>query len=176
MFYKCKNIAAIMLALCVGQSWAADSVSINITGNIKAAPCKVDGSGSLTVSLGDEIPATMLQEANSTSPWENFSLSLSDCPANTTKVITTFTGSPAEFEPTKLYANATGEEYAKNVQVELQGQTDSTPLGNNQSLIVDVDNDSRSATVPLRTRLVSTQGNATLGAINSVIIATFTYQ
>ncbi|MEW7000448.1 hypothetical protein M5585_08270 [Serratia ureilytica] len=53
---------------------SAHAVSkIVITGNIKAAPCEIDGAnGTVSVNLGDDISAAVLATSGAFSPWVEF--------------------------------------------------------------------------------------------------------
>lgn len=61
---------------------AAHAVSkIVISGNIKAAPCEIDGAnGTVSVNLGDDISAATLATSGAFSPWIEFPLTLKKLP------------------------------------------------------------------------------------------------
>lgn len=76
--------AAVFTTLFAGYAnAAADNVNIQITGRVIASPCTTvnGGQNPLTVSLGDDISASSLQSAGSNSPWVEFDVALTGCPA-----------------------------------------------------------------------------------------------
>lgn len=173
-----KSILITILGIITHQSWAIDAerVNINVTGTIKAAPCKLVGDETQTISLGTNILATELAEPGSTTEWKDISLQLTDCPTSTTKVKVSFSGSPSELDVTRLYSNSVGDKYAKNIEIELESKNEHKGLGNGENMLVDVNNSTHDVEFQLQTRLISTNGNATPGDILGTIVATFTYQ
>ncbi|HHB1426188.1 TPA: fimbrial protein [Serratia odorifera] len=153
-----------------GVANSADPVTINITGNIIAAPCVVDGANSVNVDLGD-VPAVDLATVDSASLWQAFRISVKNCPAGTTKVTATFSGTPAPDAPAYRYIN-TGT--ATGISIALARDTDLN-LANGATWTVNVDG-SRSASWPMRARMVASKGNATPGTVKAVVVATLTYQ
>ncbi|WP_273868654.1 fimbrial protein [Serratia odorifera] len=154
-----------------GIANGADPVTINITGNVIAAPCVVDGNNSINVDLG-EVPAPELSAVDSSTPWKSFNLMVKNCPAGTSKVTATFSGTPDRDGPLWRYLN-TGT--AKGIGVELAKVDSNTNLPNGTNWVVNVDSN-RSATWSMRTRMVAMKGNATPGTVKAVVIATLTYQ
>ncbi|HEI8868021.1 TPA: type 1 fimbrial protein [Serratia odorifera] len=164
------SLACLLLAGGISGAAYADPVTINITGNVIAAPCVVDGTSSINVDLGD-IPASDLAAVDAATPWKAFSMSVKNCPAGTTKVTASFSGTPAPDAPDYRYIN-TGT--ATGISIALAKDTD-TNLGNGATWAVNVDS-SRSATWPMRTRIVASNGKATPGTVKAVVVATLTYQ
>ncbi|MCS3406717.1 fimbrial protein [Serratia sp. AKBS12] len=164
------SLAWLLLAGGISGAAYADPVTINITGNVIAAPCVVDGTSSINVDLGD-IPASDLAAVDAATPWKAFSMSVKNCPAGTTKVTASFSGTPAPDAPIHRYIN-TGT--ATGISIALARDTN-VNLGNGVTWAVDVDS-SRSATWPMRTRIVASNGKATPGTVKAVVVATLTYQ
>ncbi|WP_411754880.1 fimbrial protein [Serratia sp. (in: enterobacteria)] len=170
---------ALCLALGgMGVSYSALAVDarIKITGTVKASPCTVDAvGGDVNVDL-KEIKAHTLT-AGAGSPWEDFSLDLSDCPVSTTDVIATFTGTAAD-ESADLYKNAAANP-AGSVQIEMVDRSSpgvNRRLGSGSDMTVQVDHATNTATFPLRARAFSTHGGATPGSIEGVVQVALTYQ
>lgn len=163
-------ISAIGFISLMGIAQAAD-VTINISGQILASPCVVDGTSPIGVDLGQNLQTSDLAAAGSYSQWKTFSINLKNCPSSKTNVVATFSGSGDADDLTRLYTNAGT---ATNVAVELQSNDAShTSLGNNQTMTVAraVDN---TAVFPLQSRVWS-KGNASTGTIATVVSVTFTY-
>lgn len=147
----------------------ADPVKINITGNVIASPCIVNNSKSnLDVDLGTNIQASTLEVAGSGTTPVPFNLELASCPAGTSNVKVTFTGT-ADTTQTTMYKN-TGT--ATPLAVELS--SGATILGNNSTLTQTVQTD-KTVTYALSTRAVTATGKVMPGSINSVVQANFTY-
>ncbi|HBV4841649.1 TPA: type 1 fimbrial protein [Klebsiella aerogenes] len=156
-----------------GMAMAGDPVSLNVTGNIIAAPCEIrNDSITQTIDLGDGAPiqADTLRTAGAATPWIPFSIGLVNCPAATTKATIQFHGTPDTDNPADMYQN-TGS--AGNVAVQLQG-SGGEAFGNGQSYTGLISNNAY--TYNLRARAYTQQGNVTPGTISAVVTATFTYQ
>lgn len=169
------NMPALMLWLAAAaalSSPASADTQLNITGNIKASPCSIDlPSGGLNVDLGQNILASSLVEAGSSTGWKPFSIVLSQCPASTSVATMTLNGTPDEVA-SNMYEN-TGT--ATQVQIEVQNDAGTT-LGNASQMQKSVDATSRGTTFDMLARVYSTQGNATPGTIVGTMQVTFTYQ
>lgn len=168
------GVALLPFLLCgvfVSHSvYAADPVSITVTGNIVASPCTIDPeSVSRKVPLGD-IQAADMANAGSASPWTNFNIKVINCPAGTSYVTATFSGAASEDNPDIAYQN-TGT--ATNVAVELQG-TGGEPFGNGKNFKLPI-SASKDATWNLQARAYTSKGGVTPGTISSVITMSFTY-
>ncbi|WIF07282.1 fimbrial protein [Serratia sp. B1] len=152
---------------------AAHAVSkIVISGNIKAAPCEIDGAnGTVSVNLGDDTSAATLATSGAFSPWIEFPLTLKNCPSTTTSVVATFSGTPAE-ESASLYKSNGG---SRRVQIELQNSQGAN-LGNGKSMTQLVDRATNNARFDLRARAYSTHGGSTPGSIDGALQVTFVYQ
>ncbi|WBM72471.1 type 1 fimbrial protein [Buttiauxella sp. WJP83] len=168
--------AAVIFAFMGGEVMAADIVNINITGRVLAAPCVVDaGSVSQNVDFGQLI-ATDLRAAGSSSEWKPFKVTLVNCPVSTVAAIATFTGTPFATDAT-LYSNATSPTDASNVAIQVVDDSNrSIVKGNGTSMTTSINPASHQAVFALAGRVISPNGNAGSGRINSVVMMTFTYQ
>lgn len=167
-------IAAATLGLMmVSQAaFAGDTVTLNITGNVVASPCVVNGgAGNIDVDLGD-IQATTLASAASSSTEVPFDIKLTDCPAGTSSVVATFSGTSDSVAGTDYYTN-TGT--AGNVAVGLIQASTSNLKGSGTTISQTVETD-RTVTMAMKAKAYSSAGGATPGTIKSVVTATFTYQ
>lgn len=175
MFNGFSGISRIMILVGIFQGGipaVAMAAKLQITGNIKAAPCIVDGANSnIQVNLGDTISAATLAGSGSASEWIEFPITLKNCPATTTSATATFTGSVAE-ESGALYKN---NGTSSRVQIELQNQR-GVNLGNNKSMVQLVNQFTHEAKFDLRARAYSTYGGATPGSIDGVLQISFIYE
>lgn len=150
---------------------AADPVTLNITGNVVASPCEVSGdSVNKSIDLGQNIQASSLQTAGSSTGWVNFTVDVINCPAGTTRSIMTMHGTADASNPADMY-QSTGT--AKNVAVQLQGQAGEV-MGNGKTMTGTIA--SGKYAYKLRARAFTQNGSVLPGTISSVVTATFTYQ
>ncbi len=170
----CYLTASFSAVLFAGNIYAADSVSINVTGKVIASPCKTlnGGSDALNVDLGQSILANSLEAAGTGSAMTAFDLPVTGCPASTTNVKVTFTGTPDATDATMWANNATKP--ATNTAVELSQQTTGTILSNNSSLTGAVEGGN--TTFKLQARVYSKAGAVMPGDVSSAIVASFEYQ
>lgn len=183
----------IFLGLCLGlttySALSADSVikisgrvldygctvssdSLNFTvdlqkGRVVAKPCTIQ-TKEANVNLGD-LYTRNLQQPGSASGWHNITLSLTDCPVETSAVTAIVTGST---DNTGYYKN---EGTAENIQIELRDDQDAT-LKNGDSKTVIVDEITRNAQFPLKARAITVNGNASQGTIEALINVIYTWQ
>lgn len=151
-------------------AFAGDPITLNITGNILASPCEVDGTGTVPVNLGENLQSADFQDAETSSAWVPFSVSLKNCPAGTSSVTATFGGTADTSDPNTLYVN-TGT--ATNVAVQLEGKN-SEPYGNGKTSTLDIS----SGVDPkwdLQARAYSSAGGVTPGTINASVTRGLTY-
>jgi minor fimbrial subunit len=150
--------------------WALplSAVEVNISGKVTASPCTVDASINQTVDFGD-VQASTLQTAGSGSPWKAFSLTLSQCPATTTKATVTFSGTPDALEATAFSQNGTAGGVA------LQLNSGSVALADKSSLTAVVD-PTHNVTFPLTARIYSPKGKSSTGTFRSMVQANLSYQ
>ncbi|MGP3121119.1 fimbrial protein [Serratia nevei] len=144
---------------------AAD-VTITVKGRLVAKPCTVS-TPSETVDLGDLFTLNFVK-AGSSSAWHPVTLKLINCPIGTSRVTAKFTGTT---DNTGYYKN---EGKATNLQLELQ-DTSGNNLNNGKTKVVNVNDSTQSASLPLRIRALSVNGNAKQGSIQAVINVTYTY-
>lgn len=170
----CYLTASLSAVLFAGNIYAADSVNINVTGKVIASPCTTlnGGAGALNVDLGQSLQASSFEEAGSGSAMTTFDLPVTGCPASTSNVKVTFTGTPDPTDTT-LWANNAAQP-AANTAVELSEQTTGDILSNNSSLIGEVEGGN--TTFKLQARVYSTAGEVMPGDVSSAIVASFEYQ
>lgn len=165
------------LLLCLVAATHSHSVSadtqLNITGTIKASPCKIDvPAGGVNVDLGQSIMAATLSEAKSATDWKPISIVLSECPVTTSKATMTLNGT-ADTDETDMYKN---NGTAEQVQIQLQSTAAGTALGNASTMAQDIDSASKGTTFNMQARAYSSKGKATPGSINGVVQLTFAYE
>ncbi|WNN47063.1 fimbrial protein [Siccibacter colletis] len=167
-----KNICLTLTAMFLALPVMAEPVNINVTGNIVASPCTVNGgSNSLSVSLGD-IQAASLQTAGATSPKKDFSINLTDCPAGTTSVKVVFSGTE-DTDAGKNYYKNSGT--AKNVAVALVEKSTGNLKGNGENMTRNVTAD-KTVAFELEAQAYSVNGGVMPGTIQAAITADLTYQ
>lgn len=173
---KLSLVSATVLLVSFSTShaaFAADPVTLNITGNVVASPCQVSAdSKNMTIDLGNgsDLQTADLNAAGSGSDWIKFNVALQNCPAGTDSVTATFHGTADTSDVESLYSN-TGT--AENVAVQLEGQAASEPFGNGKTSTLQIA--SNAATWNLQTRAFSKNGNVSPGTINSVVTMSFAY-
>nr|WP_231566341.1 MULTISPECIES: fimbrial protein [unclassified Serratia (in: enterobacteria)] len=157
----------LMMAFPIAQAAGSVDVTITVNGKVVAKPCTVS-TVSTTVELGDLFTFNLLAPG-AFSPWHQVELSLTNCPAGTTKVTATFSGTA---DSTRSYYANQGA--ARNIALQLaDGSGANLPTGS--SKIVAVNDTSKAASFVLQVRAITPGGNATQGSIQSVINVTYTY-
>lgn len=166
---KLTSVSAGLLLIFSGSVQATD---IDISGTVVASACTVDaGSKEQTVTF-EQARAVNYTRVGETSEWQDFSLSLSSCPASTTQVTATFNGDVDTDDITK-FANTQGDASGMALQVMTRDhQTEISPMG---TLAVKVAAN-RTASFPLSARLYTPTGAVTAGSFNTVVQLEFTYQ
>ncbi len=159
-------LLATFCALFTATLQAAD-VTITVNGRVVAKPCTIQ-TKEANVNLGD-LYTRNLQQPGSASGWHNITLSLTDCPVETSAVTAIVTGST---DNTGYYKN---EGTAENIQIELRDDQDAT-LKNGDSKTVIVDEITRNAQFPLKARAITVNGNASQGTIEALINVIYTWQ
>ncbi|MDH2376834.1 MULTISPECIES: fimbrial protein [Providencia] len=149
---------------------AADTVTLNFKGNIKAATCNISGGNNIDIDL-KRLPIDIFSGAQTGSDWRNFDIHLNNCSSFINQIKLTFAGTADTADTTSLYKNLGT---AQNIAVQLQSGDGATPLGNQKILQVPLNGQSDVA-IPLRTRAVSMAGNVVAGSISANITATITY-
>ncbi|TJF03128.1 type 1 fimbrial protein [Escherichia coli] len=138
-----------------------------VNGRVVAKPCTIQ-TKEANVNLGD-LYTRNLQQPGSASGWHNITLSLTDCPVETSAVTAIVTGST---DNTGYYKN---EGTAENIQIELRDDQDAA-LKNGDSKTVIVDEITRNAQFPLKARAITVNGNASQGTIEALINVIYTWQ
>lgn len=166
--------AMAIITASILNCYAGDSVSIDIKGKVVASPCTTINGGTATipVSLGDDIQASSLATPGSGSTLVKFEFPITGCPAGTTNVKATFSGTADSVDNT-LWKN-TATSAAPNTAVELSDQTTSTKLSNGSVLNAAITGGS--ATYKLQARAYSVQGSVKPGDIESLVVMSFEYQ
>ncbi|EPS3522216.1 fimbrial protein [Escherichia coli] len=159
-------LLATFCALFTATLQAAD-VIITVNGRVVAKPCTIQ-TKEANVNLGN-LYTRNLQQPGSASGWHNITLSLTDCPVETSVVTAIVTGST---DNTGYYKN---EGTAENIQIELRDDQDAT-LKNGDSKTVIVDEITRNAQFPLKARAITVNGNASQGTIEALINVIYTWQ
>lgn len=165
-----KNLLLLSSLIFSGNLFAASTVTLNFTGNIRAATCNITGGNNIDIDLKN-ISADVFRNASSGSNWNTFNISLNNCSSFINQVKLTFTGTADTADVASLYKN---QGTAKNLAVQLQNGNGTTALGNQKVLQVST-NGQANINIPLRTRAFSSLGNATPGTISANITATITY-
>lgn len=168
MFYRPTHLAmAPEEAPAITATLQAADVTITVNGRVVAKPCTIQ-TKEANVNLGD-LYTRNLQQPGSASGWHNITLSLTDCPIETSAVTAIVTGST---DNTGYYKN---EGTAENIQIELRDDQDAT-LKNGDSKTVIVDEITRNAQFPLKARAITVNGNASQGTIEALINVIYIWQ
>lgn len=167
--YPLIRAVPLFCGLFISLAQASD-VTITVNGRVIAKPCTVSTTDVL-VDFGN-LSAYEFIAPQSRSAWKSFNLQLINCPVGTSRITTTFSGIPDNIN---YYANLATTDAASNIQVELQ-DSNNTVLRNGSSKYLTVNDSSKSIDIPVRVRLVSLNGGATQGAIQSEITVTYQYQ
>lgn len=175
MITKNSILASIIVMVSASNYVSADPVNLNITGKVIASPCTVGTSATINTDLGQTITADSLNTAGSSSTWVPISVPISGCPAGTSNVTATFSGTAAASEPLH-YSNAVGAGYATNISIQLENVNGGTVANKGPGTTMVVPVSSGAATFSLRARVHSKSGGATVGNIATVVQMNFTYQ
>lgn len=157
--------------LLVGNSVLADSMVVNVTGQILPASCTVQPINN--VNLGDIRDVDMFDvgDVSSSVP---FQIKLTDCPATLTKVTAQFAGAQDAINK-DLYANIVGNGFATGLGIQLldadHGDVKIPPAGEIQTSVVN-----SNAIFNLKARAVTTTVNPMTGDIETCVTVTFIYQ
>ncbi|MEL4013215.1 type 1 fimbrial minor subunit FimG [Dryocola clanedunensis] len=165
MFKVISGLMTGLLFAGLPAAQAADS-TITVSGRIVSMPCVVSTKNA-TINMGD-LPASDYTRAGSASKWFAVTMNLSSCPAGTSSVKATFSGTA---DATGYYKN---QGSAGNIQLQIQDEK-SINLNNGSSKQVAVNTTTKAAVFPLWVRAVSVSGGAVQGTIQSVISITYTY-
>ena len=158
-----------LTGLLISPLTQADSVAVNISGNIVASSCTVKSGSSFSVLLPD-IDVLKLAKNGDTSPFVDFDLELEGCSAGVTKVTATYGGtvSPLSSDSFKNTGSAT------NIVLYLQDSA-SKAIYPNTTRQVAVDSVARTAKFSQKVQIYA-MGASTPGTVSGNIIVSFTYQ
>jgi minor fimbrial subunit len=145
----------------------ADDATITVYGKVVAMPCTISTT-SATVDLGNLFTYNLVS-AGASSPWQDVTLNLISCPAGTSTVTASFSGTADAISG--YYKNLGA---AANIQLELQ-DSNGNQLGNGATKQIPINGSTLSASFPLKVRAKTVNGNATQGSIQAVINVTYTY-
>ncbi|MEQ5138292.1 fimbrial protein [Providencia alcalifaciens] len=162
-------LALLFLNISI-TAYAANTVYLKFTGNIKAATCNLSTGNNVDVDL-TTIPLDTFYSGTKASDWKSFTIELKDCSSFINSVKLTFTGTADSADIASLYKNSGT---ATNIAIQLQSGDGATPLGNTKILTVPT-NGQPLVSIPLRTRAFSSLGNGTAGSLSANITATITY-
>ncbi|KML22923.1 hypothetical protein VL10_14590 [Leclercia adecarboxylata] len=172
----CKHITSIhvlLMLFCLtwGNTSKADSIIVNVTGNILPSPCTVQTIPDVNLN---EISDVQMQKVGNTSSPVDFRISLIGCPPNIKKATVTFTGL-ADLNNNGLFRNTAGSGAATGLGIELlDGDHNGVriiPGGTSQVMVSNA-----SATFNLKARAVTTVAAPVTGNIDANITVSFTYQ
>ncbi|HBE9178828.1 TPA: fimbrial protein [Serratia fonticola] len=168
----------LLPALAVLPGTAAKAADVTITGKVIAASCTVSPVlvGGQSIDLGT-LGRLGFQHAGNAGEWQPFALSLTACPAGTTKTTVTFTGVQDGVDAT-LFANTEpSATAASHIAVQLAEDANrGVVLSDNSTMTVDIDSVSNTASFPLAARLYTPSGGVQAGKISSTVLVNFTYQ
>lgn len=168
--YKWKWLAGAFMMMLPWLSFA--DASLMLTGNVVASPCTVDtDTVNKTVELGTQQRRD-LQTAGEGGEWQDFDLLLTNCPAGTTKVTATLSGTVDTQDATAWKNSGT----STNMALQIASRDRSQTVAPGNSLAQNVNISTRSATFPLSARMFTPQGSATAGTFQSVMNVDFTWQ
>lgn len=168
---KIKHKKMLICALLCWNAFSADSVNVNVSGNIIASPCLFNGGNdNLNIDLGD-IQATNMLTAGSSSDPVAFNLLFTECPAGTRSVTVTFSGTPDPVAGADYYMNSGT---ATNVAVAMTEESNGVLKGTGSSISKHIAAD-RTATIAMKAAVKSVSGRATPGTINTVVLLTLQY-
>jgi len=167
--YPLIRTVLLFCGLSISLAHASD-VTITVNGRVIAKPCTVSTTDVL-VDFGN-LSAYEFSSPQSSSAWKSFNLQLINCPVGTSRVTTTFSGTPDNIA---YFANLATNDAASNIQIELQDSSNNI-LKNGSSKYLTINDSSKSIDIPMRVRLVSLKGGATQGSIQSEITVTYQYQ
>lgn len=149
----------------------ANESAVDVSANIVATPCTIaSGSSEQNVDLG-EVWTSQLAKPNDATDWKTFSVSLINCPASTTQVTATMSGTP-DITSDDYYLN-TGD--SKNVAIDIAEATGDQNLSNGKTLTLPVDSN-HSATFKMKGRMITPTGKATSGSVTGLMQLTFAFR
>ncbi|WP_373569439.1 fimbrial protein [Enterobacter bugandensis] len=163
--------AALAAILVSCNTFATDSVSVSVTGNIVASPCIFNGgNNSLNINLGN-IQASNMATLGSSSDPVPFNLLFTQCPTGTRSVTVSFTGNPDPVAGADYYMNSGS---ATNVAIAMSEAATGAMKGTGTSITQTIAAD-RTATMAMQASVRSSTSGATPGSISAVVVMTMQY-
>ncbi|WP_416175403.1 fimbrial protein [Enterobacter bugandensis] len=163
--------AALAAILVSCNTFATDSVSVSVTGNIVASPCIFNGgNNSLDINLGNIQASNMATPGSSSDP-VSFNLLFTQCPTGTRSVTVSFTGNPDPVAGADYYMNSGS---AMNVAIAMSEAATGAMKGTGTSITQTIAAD-RTATMAMQASVRSSTGGATPGSISAVVVMTMQY-
>ncbi|HBK4767638.1 TPA: type 1 fimbrial protein [Serratia liquefaciens] len=147
----------------------ADSVTVNISGNVVASSCTVKSSNPLNVVLPD-IDMLKLAKKGDSSPFVNFDLELEGCSEGVTKVTATYGGTVSPLSSDSFTNTGTATQVVLYMQ-----DSASTAIYPNTTRQVAVDSVARTAKFSQKIQIYA-MGASTPGTVSGNIVVSFTYQ
>lgn len=165
---------ALVLGAATGQTVQAET--LQITGRLVPAACTLETIPMVTF---DDIGTAELSQVGKGSAPKDITLQLTHCPAATTQVKATLSGTADDNNP-QLFKNAVGTGFASGLGIEVTDlDHGSVIIADQGSSTVAVNNSvptNRTATFTLRSRLVSSKLPVTAGKVQASVTVGFTYQ
>lgn len=158
-----------LTGLLISPLTQADSVAVNISGNVVASSCTVKSGSSFSVLLPD-IDVLKLAKNGDTSPFVDFDLDLEGCSAGVTKVTATYGG-----EVSPLSANSFKNTGSATQVVLYLLDSAGVEIRPNATRQVAVDSVARTAKFSQKVQIYAI-GASTPGTVSGNIIVSFTYQ
>jgi minor fimbrial subunit len=162
-------VTTLLSGLLINHAALADSVTVNISGNVVASPCTVESTSPISVVLPD-ILASELSADGKVGTKVEFELKLKDCPANTTKVTATYGGTAST-----LSLNSFKNTGTATALVLLVIDDASTIIYPNTTRTATVDTKKQTA-VFKQTVQIYAKGAVQPGTVSGNIVVSFTYQ
>ncbi|HCB1917218.1 TPA: fimbrial protein [Citrobacter braakii] len=151
---------------------SVQATDINLSGTVVASACTVDtNTVDQTVNF-EQARAVDYPNIGDTSEWQDFELTLSACPASTTKVTALFSGEVDNDDATK-FANTQGD--ASGMALQIMTRDHLTEISPGAVYQVSIDS-SHNVVFPLSARMYTPTGQVTAGEFRTTVQLTFTYQ
>lgn len=173
----CKRLLPFLAILCA--SGRADTVTVNITGNVLASPCVVDvNDKAQTVDFG-KMSAASLSPAGAVGPAKSFSIRLTDCPETTSSVTMAISGT-TDPNSAYLFGASVGGNYAgigiKVKPQEASWSDNSVYPAVGSTITKVIPGDTHAVTFAFDSRPQSTTNSVLSGVFISSMMVSFTYQ
>lgn len=159
-------LAAILLPSLPCLAGGDASVAVNAT--VTASPCALVATPD--VDLG-AFTSSSFTTAGSSSPWVGFKVDLEKCPASSTTVKLTLSGTTDPVSP-QYYKNSGS---STRVAIDVTSEADGKALNPGATLSIGIDPLSHTASFPMKARMISPQGGATTGNVAAQMELSFIY-